>query len=265
MAYNIKHKIYPSKNAIVERLLARRVEMEPVYAALHRKLSAPPSALSTFLDVVLATAAFWNSDRIAVARNTRTRLKAVNGLIAERADELAALLSERDRLYETSSFSTETEYHPIDVIDAAAAASGNYGYQSHVKDRLTRIRERFDLKYWPSLSELVAVIGDDAKGAGILAADPATAAAIDAPRASPVDFFRALFENIKLSSTVHGGSIPQGFRPTDESLATLANCALDLPCNRLATGDYVKRFRQRERERTNSRSRRGAGSLGNVC
>ena len=41
--------------------------------------------------------------------------------------------------------------------------------------------------------------------------------------------------------------LPKGFKPTDGTLASLANCALDLGPDELADSTYVKRLRQRER------------------
>lgn len=59
------------------------------------------------------------------------------------------------------------------------------------------------------------------------------------------DFFKALFAAIEDNSARHHGQLPQDFRATDNTLAALASCALDLGSNDLVDGQYVKRLRQR--------------------
>ena len=76
--YNIEHRILPSENAIADRLLARGIELTEAYDELHGKLHAHPRALQNFLGLVLSTAAFWNPEKIAVARAARGDLGNVN-------------------------------------------------------------------------------------------------------------------------------------------------------------------------------------------
>lgn len=246
MRYNIEHDILPSENAIVDRLLARGTELKEAYQELHDKLHRDPLSLKVFLDLLLSTAAFWSPEKIAESRNARVALANVNRQIAGKAAELAELLERRTDLNNTSDFSSDTHYHVCDVIEAAS--EHNYLFKSYVKDRLDALQGQFDLKYWPSLSQFLQVVASDAQSAEMEATNPLTEAATEATRPSRADFFKALFAAIKENSADKYGQLPKGFKLTDGTLASLANCALGLGPDNLADGAYVKRLRQRQRD-----------------
>ncbi|MFU8158233.1 hypothetical protein ACNAQX_01605 [Pseudomonas aeruginosa] len=243
--YNIEHGILPSENVVADRLLARGIELRDAYGELYEKLHPRPPALKAFLDLLLSTAAFWSPEKMAQARVARDELADVNRQIARKAEELAELLERRTDLNNTSGFSSETNYHVCDVIEAAS--EHNYLFNAWVKDRLDALRGQFDLKYWPSLDQVLRQLAADAEKSGMEATDPLTAAATAASRPSRADFFKALFAAIEENSARNYGLLPRGFKLTDGTLASLANCALDLGPDELADSTYVKRLRQRER------------------
>jgi len=245
-ARNIEKGILRSETAIIDRLLDRRLELIEAYAEIYTKLHRRPHGISSLLGVVVNVAAFWNPERVAEARDGRTRLEEVNREIAELAGRLAALLDERSDLHNHSGFSSGTHYHIVDIIDAASKENGHYLF--FLKEKLKPLSGQFDLKYWPDLAEIVRVIGDDAALADTDATDPLTKAATSGLRGSRADFFKALFEGIRENTTGFYGSLPTSFRLTDGTLASLANCALDLEPDDLVDGAYVKRVRQRLRE-----------------
>ena len=246
--YNIEHHILPSENAVADRLLARGVELKDAYDELHGKLHARPPALQVFLGLVLSTAAFWNPDKMQEARAARSDLANVNQQIARKAEELATLLDQRSDLHDTSGFRRGTRYHVGDVIEAASR--NNYLFQSYVQEKLAALRSQFDLKYWPSLGDFMRELASDAEKAEMAATNPLTAAATAATRPSKADFFKALFASIEESSAENYGQLPSEFKLTDRTLASLANCALDLGPDELVDEAYVKRLRQRERNGT---------------
>lgn len=243
--YNIEHSILPSENAIANRLLSRGVELKGAYEELYVKLSTHSHALKIFLELVLSTAAFWNPEQILKARTARDELKSVNQQIAKKAMELASLLEQRSQLHETSGFSSETHYHVCDVIEGAAQQNHLFGF--YVRERLGLLSNQFDFKYWPSLSQFLQEVADDANGAGATATDSFTAVATSASRPSQADYFKTLFAAIEENSAENYGQLPRGFKLTDNTLASLANAALDLGPDELTDGAYVKRLRQRER------------------
>ncbi len=243
--YNIEHDMLPSENAVADRLLGHSLELKDAYGELYEKLNPHPPALKVFLDLLLSVSAFWNPEEIAQSRLERKELEGVNRQIAKTAEELAQLLERRTELNNTSGFSCGTHYHVCDVIEAAS--EHNHRFNSWVKERLDALRGQFDLKYWPSLEQFVRVLAADAESAGMEPSDPLTAAATAATRPSRADFFKALFAAIEESSASTYGQLPEGFKLTDGTLASLANCALDLEPDELVDATYVKRLRQRER------------------
>lgn len=243
--YNIEHDILPSEIEIVDRLLARGTELVGAYEELHSKLHVHPRALQVFLELVLSTAAFWGPEEIAEARAARNDLAEVNRQIAKKAAELANLLQQRSELHETSGFNSGTHYHVCQVIESAA--KDHPLFTSYVQRGLKALRTQFDLKYWPPLSAFLQELAFDAEAANTEASDPLTAASTEASRPSLADFFKALFAAIDENSKRHYGSLPQDFRATDNTLASLVNCALDLGPDDLVDGPYVKRLRQRVR------------------
>lgn len=245
--YNIEHDILPSENAVVDRLLVRRLELKSAYKELYSRLCQYPSALKVFLDLLLGTAAFWNPEKISQARTARNDLADVNRQIAGKAADLADLLARRSDLHNTSDFSSSTHYHVCDVIEVAS--EGNYLFTSHVKPRLDALSGQYDLKYWPSLSQFLQAIAADAERANIEANNPMTDAATAAIRSSRADFFKALFAAIEENRAENYGLLPRGFKLSDRTLASLANCVLDLGPDDPVEEAYVKRLRQHIREK----------------
>lgn len=244
--YNVENNILRSENAVIDRLLDRRIELTEAYGELHRKLGRRPHALKVFLGVLLSTAAFWNPDKIAEARDGRQRLEAVNAEIADKSAALAALLREREELHNESGFAGDTHYHVCRVIEDAAR--DNYLFRSWVRDDLRNLRGRFDLKYWPRIHHFMDALAQDAENGQLEATDPITDAATTGIRASRADFFKALFAAIEENSLGSSGFLPAGLKLTDGTMASLANCALDLGPDDLADSSYVKRLRQRQRK-----------------
>lgn len=252
--YNLENEILPTENAIIDRLLKRGPELIDAYLELHRKLSDRPNALKVMLGVVVTTAAFWSPADIDQARAGRERLRRVNYLIASQAAELATLFQERSHLHDHSGFAGDTHYHVCQVIEDAAATNHLFGFW--VKKELGALRSQFGLKYWPSLSDFMSALARDAENTELEATDPITAAATDGSRRSKADFFKALFEAMEENSTGGSAALPVGLKLTDNAIASLANCALDLGPDEIVDGAYVKRLRQRKRDH----ARKSAGN-----
>lgn len=92
---------------------------------------------------------------------------------------------------------------------------------------------------------LMKVIAEDARMAVPIAIDSITEVATIGERASLVDYFRALFEAIECNRQKEYGFLPNDFKLTDNTIATLANCALALEPKEMIDGLYVKNFRSR--------------------
>ncbi len=203
-----------------------------------------------FFDLLETTAAFSHPEANIEARKGRDQLAEVNRQIEETAGRLAELLYKRQELGEHSGFTTDTLYHPLELIDVATR--NNYLHQGMVKGELAKLRARFDLKYWPSLDVLASVIAEDAARAVPQAIDEGIAAGTEGLKPSLVDTFKVFFVELEEQSLRNHGFLPNDFQLTDRSVATLLSCALDLQPDELVDAAYVKRLRQRERERHSS-------------
>jgi hypothetical protein len=243
--YNIQHGILPSEIAVADRMLARSPELREAYEELHDKLSRHPRALPVFFGVILSTAAFWNPDKIEAARTARRELEDTNRQIATKARELAALLQTRSNLHNTSSFSSDTHYHVCQVIESASEHNGLFSV--YLQKPLNALSAQFDLKYWPSLSDIMHELAVNAEAAAPEASDPVTSAATVGLRPSLADFFKALFAALEEQGPRYYGPLPKDLRITDNTFASLVNSALDLDPDKLVDGPYVKRLRQRVR------------------
>lgn len=251
-AANIERNVWPSENVVIDHMLERRNALIEAYAEIHEKLHVHAWGIYTLFDVLLGAAVVWNPEKVAQAREARRRLEEVNSDIARTAQRLAELIAIRSDLGNSSGFASETLFHIVDVIDAASSENGFY--TSHLQEKLQSLASRYDLKYWPDLAEMVQVIGDDACHADTKATDVLTRAATTGPRGSNADFFKALFVSLEENSARNHGHLPNGFKLSDETLASLASCLLDPGPDTLFDGAYVKRLRQRERKARKSES-----------
>jgi hypothetical protein len=244
VSYNTENGILPSETTVCRSLLSRYAELIEAYDELWTKANQSEFQLRVFIDGLLGTAAFWNPAKMAEARRMRAKLEDVNQKISGMAMELAELFEKRAKLHDHSGFVSETHYHVLDVL--SEAARNNPHFTSFVQEPLEALHSQFDLKYWPSISEFVSVLGTDAARATVHAHHSVTAAGTASSRPSRADFFRALFQFI--DENRDGRHLPTEFRLSDATYASLANCALDLGPDGLASAEYVKRLRQRDRE-----------------
>ncbi len=186
LTYNLEHKILPSENIIINRLLMRSQELQRAYAELEDKLGTDNRALSTFLRTLLSSAAFWCPEKNAEARKNRKRLEDVNEEIASLATLVANLLDERSGLHNHTGFTSGKVY---DLCSATEAATKDHHmFQSYPRTEFRRLFAQYDGKYWPSLSQVIRAVGQDAASTEIYATDPLTEAGTTGPRASQADF-----------------------------------------------------------------------------
>lgn len=244
IAYNTEKNILPSVNKVAEGLLSRGLELNEAYREVHAKLEAEHQALVLFFDGLLNAATFWNPAKLTSARDMRSRLDDLNADIARKAGELAVLLEKRSKLNGQDGFYSDTHCDVLEVMELSAR--DNPLYEMHVGEKVSSLRERYDLKYWPSLGEFVNTLAMDARQAVVEASNPLTAAGTASKRASQADFFRTWFKSIERSRRQN--HLPLDFELSDSACASFANCALNLGTKDVVDGVYVKRLRQRDRE-----------------
>ncbi len=87
------------------------------------------------------------------------------------------------------------KYHIADLIHEASTGNGHYGL--YLREPLTSLKGRFDLKYWPQISAVVDEIANDACSSEIYATDSVSQANISSARNSLTDYFKAFFQAVK--------------------------------------------------------------------
>ena len=239
--------ILPSECAIIDILLARDLEMAAVYDELCARLFGNEQGIRAILSMIVSSAAFWHPLQLKEVRERKKELREKNEKIAKLASELASVITQRSNLHETSRLLSDTTDDICEVIERASR--NNPLFHSWLEKPLRNLGSQFDTKYWPSLATIIMEISRDAEGAGIDATDELTAAALVSERPSNADFLRAFYQGFDSDSLTNGGFLPDGFRLTDRSMASLMSCALNLDPDQPIEAQYVKRVRQRDRLR----------------
>lgn len=206
--YDREHSILPSQIAVAERMLANGSALERFYREIYPALNHDGITWKHALQCALHVGTFWTPEDIAGRRAGRKELEQLSEDISRHAAALADLLDRRTELYEHSGFGGETHYAIYEVIDATAVRNGHY--QGWVREPLLALR-RFDLKYWPTLSECIRAIGHDAYQAEIAADTSLTEAATHSSRPSKADSVRALLASIEDHRGDWVGGIPSSF------------------------------------------------------
>lgn len=247
--YNIDQQILKSENEVIDRLLKRSLEMKPVHDELVGKLNKHQQ--ETFWDVILGIAAFWNPESSKKLRDDRKTLINLNKEIAKHARKLADCIRKREEISEVSSISSYEDYHVVQWIDRAA--ENNHMFQSYVQQDLHILRSRYELKYWPNNHEVVEAIASLAEESDVYITNDWSEELLSSPKCSMADFLRVVLRSIEDRKKDEPYQLSYDFRMTDNSLATLINCTLDIEPNSMVSAEYVKRSRQniREKKKTN--------------
>jgi hypothetical protein len=172
------------------------------------------------------------------ARNEYKELKTLKDDIVDLASKLASKLQRQSELYETSGFS-KPEYQSIDDL-IEQASEGNYLYKSHVSDKIKSLTGQYDLKYWPSRADLLTaiVVFEDAQPTPSHSQYPEH---VINGRESDFKDFVLSFDELNVLKT--------GFRFSHNAMADIINVVLNLPVDKLATGDTVRIVRNRFKEK----------------
>ncbi|MDO6458966.1 hypothetical protein Q4560_15700 [Celeribacter halophilus] len=244
--YNTINNVWHRETEVIDRLIERKNELSSSYLEICEKLPPDTPAFGDFWGILLSVAAIWHPSELRKYRDMKKQLQSINEDISLKASELSDLLEKRSHIENTGPFGSNTHYHIVDVIDEACAE--NYRYISWVKDKLDALHKQFDMKYWPTLTDIMRVLSMDAYRAEVTPHDPITEASTASSRNSKSEFFRAFWAAVHEQSQANFGRIPNDFRLSDETIASLGNCALDLGPEQIVDGPYIKRLRQRDRD-----------------
>lgn len=243
--YNMTRKIMPAENEVIIRLRARHLEMQTAYEEIYNRLVNNPSAVEIFLDLVVRAAASWTPEKISEIREKRKELISINNQIADLARDFARLLKRRSELENESGFVSDTNGNVCRLIEEASHNNGHY--QFYLKKELASLRGQYDWRYWPSLADLMNQIALEAIHAKVEPINSVVEAATESRISSKSDSLRAFLAMVEDNCEEQSGRLPDGFRLSDQSMADIMNCVLDLPPDEMVNSDYVKGFRQRQR------------------
>jgi len=236
-------EILPSLVRVIDRLLAGSVEMAEPYKEITNSLERDECI--RIIEIVLDTATFWNPELASLAREQRDKISDLNENIAEVAIKLSKMLDQRESLCNSSGFSTNYEYHVVKLLHASGSDNGLY--KVYVEKNLEKLRVKYDLKYWPKVSDFIQAVGLDSENLEVYASDDLTDVSTKSRKRSIADYLRALYKAIDEDRTIKFGNIPEDFHLSDVSVASITNVALALDEGKMLDTSYVKRFRQRER------------------
>jgi hypothetical protein len=259
---NKERKIWPSNNAVIDRMLADSKNMVSVYDELFRICPRGYRAGSTWecwqyvINGIVETAAGWSPKKMESVRDALKEIRGADGVkglnksIQEKALELASLLRKRDQLCELNSLARPDDYHPLDLIEPATKIADehdkrqttHYLYTSWIKESLDALRSRFGLKYWPRTADMLEAMAG-MQDIEPVPCDTLDAAALKSRQASDRDFLRALEAAMQDDHFRIGKAI----KFSDTSLAAIANCVLGLD-GEIEPGT-IKKFRADERKR----------------
>lgn len=235
--------IFPGAWPVFERLIARQVEMTPVWEELADK-GVSGTRLWLLTEQCILAAVEGESGEHAQMRAEYRELQALNEAISAMSIRLAQLIDERAALLNRSGhFYVERMLRLREFIDAAGFHNGHY--RSRIQPELDKLNE-FDRKYWPEMPALLYALGEEKTE--ISFRYDASKAIVLARPSLRTDFLRNIFDRIREISDGSAYGLRPDFRLSDASLATLCNVVLDLPPDEMTDAAYLKGARQRLRK-----------------
>lgn len=240
----IKNEIWPGKVTIINRMLDENLNMSFVYREILDKTQHSHQCESV-LSVIINAGFQWSREATGDLRRQKKALATLNHQISEVSRTLASLLDQRSEIANSSGVVCESFDCITEAI--AAASEDNHFYHSNVEIPLRQLSDRFDLKHWPSIADVARAISDNSNNMDTYVRDSSSAAAIDSLKHTTYDYFRGILSELGEAKKGVTFPIPRDFSFTDTSLATIANCSMEL--EEEVVGGYVKRFRQSMREK----------------
>tara|TARA_Y100000588_G_scaffold307419_1_gene331539 strand:+ start:16926 stop:17732 length:807 start_codon:yes stop_codon:yes gene_type:complete len=234
-------EIYMSSWSAMSRMIERANELSSAYDEIIKAFGY--SSKQQCSSVWLLLELIWSSSDFSrgEVENARYELVELNSLSSEieaLASKLAYALERQSEIYNRSGFCKNDYQSSIDMI--FAANEDNYLFRSHVADKLRSLQYQYDLKYWPSRADVVRSI-EEFESVQPEPLHSEYPEAVLKGRASDIKNFVLAFD----AAIDEPNGLPTGFRFTNNSMAGIINVILDLPVDKLATGDAVRVVRNR--------------------
>lgn len=244
--YRSDGPIYMTYWPVMERMIKRADELKLPFQELidafgysDRSEGYPPSNAYIWLTLehIWFSSDYRQEDIVKVRENYK-ELKTLQEDIVELASKLSTKLQRQSDLYETSGFS-KPEYLTLSGLVELASKKKPL-YKQHVSKKLKSLTYQYDLKYWPSKTELVSAIADFEKAQLSPTHCQFPENVINGRRSDFKDFVLAFDKAFDEQN-----DLKTGFRFSNNALADIINVVLDLPFDKLATGEAVRIIRNR--------------------
>ena len=242
-AENTEKNMLGKSNEIITRMLKHQLSLEEVYEEISEKLGESLGTIQAFFEICLRTARLYNQSEVSNSKAEHKSLQTINSEIAKEADKLKALLAEREQLENSSGHSCGAHYHIADLVCAAAKTNGKDHFLNKAEIVLEDLADVCEFKYWPTLEEIIGEIGKNAAAVKTYTRDKNLRAETVGQRYSKTLFWKALHNEIDAGKKAYINRIPPSFNMTNQALATLTNCLLDLREDDWATAATVNSFK----------------------
>ncbi|KTS17633.1 hypothetical protein RSA31_21510 [Pantoea dispersa] len=221
---------------MIEMLIARETDMRSVWKEI-ALYGLSWQQCHSLLEQIVFAGQFGTDVAVQRLKDDYHQLAGLNSDIIQMAKQLAAKLDARDHILNHNSFILDNTVHIVELIDNAAA--GNSHYRSRVREPLLSLGA-YELKYWPSLQDILRILAKTPIEIGFR--EESDRALVSGRGELVPDYLRELFSCIETARTCHWG-LPEEFRLTDASLATLATVSLGLPEPASVTAVKMHRIR----------------------
>jgi hypothetical protein len=133
-----------------------------------------------------------------------------------------------------------------------SAGRSNNMFEGYLKELLRNTVGPYDLRYYPSISQIVAQLGIDAQNALIETSSELDLILTSTERPSNADQIRAILEVVQLSQENDGENcyfrIPDEFELSNQSIATFVNVAFDIPFDKLVDDIQVRNAKRKYKQ-----------------
>ncbi len=232
-----------SEIPVIERILERFDELTPLWDEINSKLNF--NARYDFIDCILGLIVFAKPESFVYARQKAKELKVLNNEIAETANLLAELLESQNEKSEGSGFTGDNYYSIKDVINDAATKANNARYQWYPKEKLNQLFSQYDLRYWPSLPQIIRSIADNASQSEVYASNEITAAGTQSQRASSVDCIRAFYTALGNFNAHDLAMVEKVMSFPNPSVVSLLNIVYDWKDDEVLSDEQLKSYKSR--------------------
>ncbi|MUL01364.1 hypothetical protein GNP89_03950 [Aliivibrio fischeri] len=238
--------IWMSYWPIMNRMIERASELNSVYSEIISQYGYSDKENCAYVWLILEH--IWTSVDYAKIEIEKARgeLKEINQLSEEietLASRLSTALARQNELFECTGFNKPSYQTALGMV--GDASEHNYLYKSHVSDKIRRLEYQYDLKYWPSRSDLVQSIADFEAEQPAPIHDEYPESVLKGRSSDIKDFviaFDAAFDELN--------GLPTRFRFSNNAMADIINVILDLPFEKLTTGEAIRVVRNRQRKKT---------------